>query len=103
AAMGAEFAGLAATWVRHIRDVARIHHEELQVLPEAERFDRLVELNVAEQVYDLSSTVVLREAWAKGRAVKVHGWVYSLKDGLIKDLGVTRDRYVEEEGPVHLR
>ena len=101
AAMGPEFGGPAAGWVREIRDVARFHHEELSAIAnEEQRFDRLVEVNVAEQVYDLSRTSVLRDAWEKGRPIKVHGWVYSLSDGLIKDLGVTRDRYVPEEGGV---
>ena len=62
-----------------------------------------MELNVAEQAYDLSRTAVLRDAWAKGRKIHVHGWVYSLKDGLIKDLGVTRTRYEQEDGAVEVR
>ncbi len=103
AAMGPEFGGPAANWVRHIRDVARIHHEELEAIADEEkRFDRLVELNVAEQVYDLSRTAVLRDAWTNGRAMQVHGWVYSLNDGLIKDLGVTRTKYENEEGGVRM-
>ncbi len=101
AAMGPEFGGPAASWVRHIRDVARIHHADLDIIAdEHERFDRLVELNVAEQVYDLSRTAVLRDAWAKKRKIQVHGWVYSLTDGLIKDLGVTRTSYEHEESGV---
>lgn len=101
AAMGPEFDGLAANWVRHIRDVARIHHKELSALRnEKQRFDRLVELNVAEQVYDLSRTLVLREAWTKGRHIYVHGWVYGLDNGLIKDLKVTRSKYQEEDASV---
>lgn len=101
AAMGPEFGGLAANWVRHIRDVARIHNTELSAIEdEKTRFDRLVELNVAEQVYDLSRTLVLREAWEKGRHIFVHGWVYGLDDGMIKDLNVTRDQYLEEGASV---
>jgi len=103
AAMGPEFGGIAANWVRHIRDVARLHNAELEAIAnEDERFDRLVELNVAEQVYDLSRTVTLRDAWAKGRPIQVHGWVYSLNDGLIKDLEVTRTSYQEEDSSVTL-
>ena len=101
AAMGPEFGGPAASWVRHIRDVARIHHADLEMIAdETERFDRLVELNVAEQVYDLSRTAVLRDAWTKKRKIQVHGWVYRLTDGLIKDLGVTRNSYEHEESGV---
>ena len=89
--------------MRHIRDVARWHHEELTAIEDEQaRFDRLVELNVGEQVYDLSCTAVLREAWEKGRKVQVHGWVYSLNDGLIKDLNVTRTRYEAETGGVEV-
>lgn len=103
AAMGPEFDGIASNWVRHIRDVARIHHDELDAVKnEEKRFDRLVELNVAEQVYDLSRTAVLREAWTKGRLIKIHGWVYSLKDGLIKDLKVTRTHYESEDTGVNV-
>jgi carbonic anhydrase len=103
AAMGPEFGGPASSWVRNIRDVARWHHEELAAIDdEQQRFDRLVEVNVAEQVYDLSRTTVLRDAWEKGRTIKVHGWVYGLKDGLIKDLGVTRDKFENEERGVRM-
>ncbi|MEZ5964267.1 MAG: SulP family inorganic anion transporter [Planctomycetota bacterium] len=88
AAMGPEFGGLAATWVRHVRDVIRLRSAELLAIgDETARFDRAVELNVLEQAYDLSRTVVLREAWAAGREVRVHAWVYRLADGRIRDLG----------------
>ncbi len=104
AAMGPEFGGPSGSWVREIRDVARFHHEELSSIEdEQERFDRLVEVNIAEQVYDLSRTAVLRDAWAKGRKIQVHGWVYSLENGLIKDLHVTRTSYQEEDGSVTIR
>lgn len=103
AAMGPEFGGPASNWVREIRDVMRFHHAELMAIKdEAHRFDRLVELNVAEQVYDLSRTSVIRDAWTNGRKVQVHGWVYGLIDGLIKDLGVTRTRFQEEDGAVEM-
>lgn len=90
AAMGPEFGGLAATWVRHVRDVIRLRQAELSAIADEEaRFDRLVELNVIEQVYDLSRTIVMREAWDAGRPVKIHGWVYCLSNGLITDLNVS--------------
>lgn len=101
AAMGPEFGGAAGAWVREIRDVARFNQAELKAIPnEKARFARLVELNVAEQAYDLSRTSVLRDAWAAGRNIRVHGWVYSLEDGKIKDLKVTRHRYEQEETSV---
>jgi sulfate permease, SulP family len=104
AAMGEEFGGPASNWVRNIRDVMRWHHEELsQIADPQQRFDRLVEVNVAEQVYDLSRTSVIREAWSAGRAIQVHGWVYALSDGLIKDLQLTRTCYEEESSGVKLR
>ncbi len=98
AAMGPEFGGAASYWIREIRDIARMHRDELEAIADEEaRFDRLVELNVTEQAYDLSRTAIVRDAWEKGRNVHVHGWVYSLKDGLIKDLKVTRTNYAEEK------
>lgn len=97
AAMGPEFGGAASYWIREIRDIARMHRDELEAIADEEaRFDRLVELNVTEQAYDLSRTAIVRDAWEKGRNVHVHGWVYSLKDGLIKDLKVTRSRASEQ-------
>ncbi len=103
ASMGPEFGGPASSWVRHIRDVARWHHDELTAIKdEQERFDRLVEINVAEQVYDLSRTAIIRDAWEKGRPIQLHGWVYSLSDGRIKDLKVTRTHYEPEDGGVSL-
>ncbi len=100
AALGDPGYGLVDNWVRRIRDVYRLHRDELDSIDEIEaRLARLVELNVAEQVYDLSRTSVLRTAWEAGRHVQVHGWVYGLRDGLLKDLGVTRTRYEAEVGP----
>ncbi|MEZ5289583.1 MAG: SulP family inorganic anion transporter [Vicinamibacterales bacterium] len=102
AAMGPELGGLAGTWVRHIRDVIRLRKAELEAIPEPEkRFERLVELNVVEQVYDLSRTVVLRQAWAAGRPVRIHGWVYRLSDGLITDLGIPVTGPVETAPLLH--
>lgn len=105
AAMGEEFDGPASNWVRHIRDVGRFHEAELAAITnEEKRFDRFVELNVIEQVYDLARTSVIRDAWTHGRRVYVHGWVYALKDGLIKDLQVTRSSYDGPDGsPVRAR
>ncbi|MCC6649448.1 MAG: carbonic anhydrase [Polyangiaceae bacterium] len=100
AALGGEGHGLVHNWIRHIRDIYRLHRDVIDAIPsEDERIARLVELNVAEQVYALSRTSVVRAAWDAGRPVKVHGWVYGLHDGLIKDLGVTRTRYEPDIGP----
>ncbi len=101
AALGPELGGLAGTWVRHIRDVIRLHRAELdEITDDTARADRLVELNVMEQVFDLSRTVVVRDAWTSGRPVKLHGWVYRLADGLIHDLGMTLDRPIDDTARV---
>lgn len=89
AAMGNANIGLIDNWIRHIKDVYRFHHEELDsITEENERFDRFVELNVQEQVMDLAKTSIVQNAWKQGRNLWIHGWVYSIKNGLVKDLGV---------------
>lgn len=82
--------GLADNWLRHIQDVHAKHRAELDTLrTEEERHRRLCELNVIEQVANVSKTTVVLDAWARGKAVSVHGWVYGVEDGLIRDLGIT--------------
>lgn len=81
--------GLIDNWLRHVHDVRRMHYEKLENLDREARFDRLCELNVIEQVRNVASTSVVQRAWREGRKVFVHGWIYSLKDGLLKDLGLT--------------
>lgn len=87
--------GLIDNWIRHIKDVYRFHQDELNsITDEKKKFDRFVELNVIEQVLDLAKTSILQEVWEKGQEVHVHGWVYDVKDGLIKDLDITiRDNH----------
>ena len=81
--------GLIDNWLRHVQDVQSKHHLQLAGLPsEAQRHDRLCELNVIEQVVNVSQTTVVREAWARGQALVVHGWIYKLNDGLLRDLGM---------------
>lgn len=81
--------GLIDNWLRNVHDVMRIHADRLEHLDAATRFDRLCELNVIEQVRNVASTSVVEQAWREGRKVHVHGWIYSLKDGLLRDLGLT--------------
>ena len=89
AAMGNANIGLIDNWIRHIKDVYRFHHVELDnIADENERFDRFVELNVQEQVMDLAKTSIVQNAWKHGRNLWIHGWVYSIKNGLVKDLNV---------------
>jgi len=92
AALRGDKIGLADNWLCHVQDVRRKHHDEIDGLPsEAERQKRLCELNVIEQVMNVSQTTVVRDAWARGDALSVHGWVYDLRDGLIRDLGISTD------------
>ncbi|MGE5244726.1 MAG: carbonate dehydratase [Betaproteobacteria bacterium] len=87
--------GLIDNWLRHVQDVRRRHQAELDALEtDAERHRRLCELNVIEQVGNVSQTTVVRDAWARGQTLAVHGWIYGLRDGLLRDLGtsITADR-----------
>ena len=82
--------GLVDHWLHPIREVQHDHRHELDAIPEQrQRLDRLCELNVIRQVRNVASDVFVQEAWARGQTVCVHGWVYSLHDGLITDLNVT--------------
>lgn len=90
AAMGNQHIGLIDNWIRHIKDVYRYHAEELNsIADEKERFDRFVEINVYEQVYDLAKTSIIQGAWNNGQELMVHGWVYGVHNGIVKDLNVT--------------
>ena len=83
--------GLADNWLRHVQDVAAKHAAELAALEDpAARLDRLCELNVMEQVANVCQTTIVRDAWARGQSLAVHGWIYGLRDGLVRDLGVSR-------------
>jgi carbonic anhydrase len=90
AALRDEKFGLIDNWLRHVQDVRRNHQEEIDALPtETERHRRLCELNVVEQVANVTKTTVVRDAIDRGQVVTVHGWVYDIQDGLLRDLGVT--------------
>lgn len=92
AAMGNQRLGLIDNWLGHLRDVYRLHHDELMQMDEANRFDRLCELNVIEQVSNFTSSTIVQEAWARGQELAVHGWIYGIDNGLLTDLDVTVDR-----------
>ena len=84
--------GLIDNWLRHVQDVLHTHHYELsQIEDETQRFNRLCELNVMEQVINVSRTTIVQNAWERGQELVVHGWIYGLEDGLLRDLGVSRD------------
>ena len=90
AAMTNKHIGLIDNWIRHIKDVYRFHQDELNAIEdEKTRFDRFVELNVKEQVLDLAKTSIIQNAWRQKQNIHVHGWVYGIHDGIIKDLMVS--------------
>jgi carbonic anhydrase len=81
--------GLADNWLRHVQDVHLRHRQRLNHLPQPDLENVLCEMNVIEQVGNVALSNVMQDAWARGQKVSVHGWVYGLKDGLVKDLQVT--------------
>jgi carbonic anhydrase len=82
--------GLIDNWLRHVKDVRRTHAAQLAALPtEDEQVTRLCELNVIEQVVHVCETTVVRDAWERGQSVSVHGWIYDLRDGLLRDFGLS--------------
>lgn len=86
AAMEDKSHGLIDNWLRHIKDVARFHKDELDKLSEAERIDRMCELNVMEQVRNVANTSVVKNAWSEGQELSVHGWIYNINNGVLNDL-----------------
>jgi len=90
AALQNQRVGLADNWLRHVQDVHSKHETRVAAMPDTpHRIDRLCELNVIEQVSNVCQTTIVRDAWERGRELAVHGWVYGLKDGLVRDLGST--------------
>lgn len=90
AAMQNKSLGLINKWIRNIKEVYQDNLTELKKFDdERKRFDRLVELNVKAQVYDLAKTSIVQQAWKDNTGLEIHGWVYGLKDGFIKDLNVS--------------
>ena len=90
AAMDGQRRGLVDHWLHPIREVAQDHHTELEAIADPhKRSDRLCELNVMRQVKNVASDVFVQDAWGRGQSLQVHGWVYSLATGLVKDLNVT--------------
>jgi carbonic anhydrase len=91
--------GLADNWLRHVHDVKLRHRQRITHLCTADQEDVMCEMNVIEQVGNVALSNVMQDAWARGQSVAVHGWVYGLKDGLVKDLDVTMTK-PEEVVPV---
>jgi carbonic anhydrase len=87
AAMSSQPLGLIDNWLRHIRDVMLWNRDELAAIPDLNaRADRLAELNVEAQVANVCHTTIVQDAWRRGQRLTVHGWIYSLSDGLLRDL-----------------
>src|SRR3954463_2978586 len=80
---------LSGNWLRHVQDVEQKHHATLANLAETEAVDRLCEMNVKEQVANVCSTSIVQDAWGRGQELAVHGWIYGLHGGLLRDLEVT--------------
>ena len=102
AALRDEKFGLIDNWLRHVQDVRAKHRAELEKLSsEAEEHARLCELNVIEQVVNVSQTTVVRDAWRRGQQLVVHGWIYDINDGLLRDLntGITRENEASAKQP----
>lgn len=89
AALDEQRLGLIDNWLLHVRDVRWKHRTALDALDDAARFRRLCELNVIEQVVNVCRTSIAREAWQRGQPLAVHGWIYELSDGLLRDLRLT--------------
>lgn len=98
AAVDGKRRGLVDHWLHPIREVAHQHRKELEKFPDEEpRLNRLCELNVIQQVKNVISDVIVQAAWERGQELSVHGWVYSLANGLVKDLDVTVSSQGEAE------
>jgi len=89
AAMGNASIGIIDNWIRHIKDVYRLHEHYLDTIKdEEERFNKFVEVNAQEQVFDLAKTSIVQNAWRNGQELTLHGWTYGLNSGYVTDLGV---------------
>ncbi len=95
AAMRGIRVGLADNWLRHVQDVRMRHRKRLDHLPPEQQEDILCEMNVIEQVGNVALSTVLQDAWARGQPIAVHGWVYGISDGLLKDLHCTMNNASE--------
>ena len=103
AAMGNQSYGLVDNWIRHIKDNYRLHKQELNSIEnEQERFDRFVELNVLEQVSSLAKTSIVQKAWENGQELHLHGWVYGVGSGIVKDLNFDLSHISEMENEYQL-
>lgn len=92
AAMEVKRHGLIDNWLRHIKDTANLHRHLLDSIADPdEKLNKLCQLNVAEQVLNVGETTIVQDAWNRGQQLEIHGWIYGLKDGLIRDLEISID------------
>ncbi len=90
AAMSDQDFGQIENWLAHIRDVHHQHYDEISAIADEDaRVDRMCELNVAEQARNVARTSIVQNAWKRGQSLQVHGWIYALRDGILKDLKVS--------------
>jgi len=96
AALENERHGLIDNWLRHIQDTANLYEPILsEITEESRKIDKLCELNVVEQVLNVGETTIVQDAWERGQSLRVHGWIYDLKDGIITDLDVHLENRVD--------
>ena len=81
--------GLSDKWLTHVREVKDKYHQQLEILDGVQRFDRLCQLNVIEQVINVSRSTIVRDAWARQQNLTLHGWIYAVSNGLLRDLGIS--------------
>ena len=98
AALRRDRIGLSDNWLRHLQDVRQKHEKRLAQAGESTAFDRLCELNVIEQVLNVCHTTIARDAWERGQQLAVHGWIYGLQNGLLRDLNLTVTEFRETLG-----
>lgn len=104
AALGNQSIGIIDNWIRHIKDVYRLHQKQLDAFDnETDRFNAFVEINVKEQVFDLAKTSIVQSAWKKGQDLTLHGWVYGLNSGFVTDLDVNITSDVELDSVYQLK
>ena len=99
AALGRTELGLIDNWLQPLKQIAFEHRAELATLDESARVDRLCELNVAAQVRHVAATSIVQDAWARGQSLAVHGWIYALEDGHLRDLDCSHARVEDLEAP----
>ncbi len=102
AALRGDRLGLSDNWLRHVQDVRQKHSAQLSAInPDSKRSDKLCELNVVEQVINVCQTTIVQDAWARGQQLTVHGWIYAINDGLLRDLNITVTKAEETAEAYH--